>query len=141
MNIHDHLETLWRSPTVRAMDHHGELQDILRAKRDASHVPVVLESPFSGAPPEYVHACIRDSLLRGEAPIASHVLYTQALDDTVPAERTAGMSAGFAWRWLAARTVVYTDLGISHGMQDGLDHARALGQEIVRRELGGRWAR
>ena len=101
MNIHDHLEKLYRSPTVRAMDHHGELQNILRAKRDALHVPVVLESPFSGAPPEYVHACIRDSLLRGEAPIASHVLYTQALDDTVPEERAAGMSAGFAWRWLA----------------------------------------
>ena len=36
---------------------------------------------------EYARACLRDSLLRGEAPIASHLLYTQpvaSLDDSDP---------------------------------------------------------
>jgi hypothetical protein len=37
--------------------------------------------------------------LRGEAPIASHLLYTQpgVLNDGVPAERAHGIEAGLAW--------------------------------------------
>jgi hypothetical protein len=140
MSPHALLEQLWRSPTIRAMDHAGELQAVLRAARASSEcfVPVVLESPFAGAPPEYVHRCIRDCILRGEAPIASHVLYTQALNDADPTQREAGILAGFCWRWLATRTVVYTDLGISRGMARGIEHAKSLGtgHAIEYREIG-----
>ncbi len=44
---------------------------------------VILESPYGGTPEEvernvkYARACLRDCLLRGEAPFASHLLYTQ----------------------------------------------------------------
>jgi len=117
------------------MDHDGEMQRLLRAARASTYVPVLLESPFSGAPPEYVHDCIRDCLERGEAPIASHVLYTQALDDTVPEQRRWGILAGFSIRWLTARTVVYTDLGISGGMQEGIEHAKGIEHEIEYRSL------
>lgn len=53
---------------------------------------VIIESPFAGDVEKntrYARACVRDSLLRGEAPIASHLLYTQGgiLNDDVPAER------------------------------------------------------
>jgi hypothetical protein len=132
--VHELLEHLWRSPTIRAMDHDGRVQQALRAARAAEYVPVMLESPFAGADPRYVHACIRDCIARGEAPIASHVLYTQALDDTVPEERAAGIAAGFALRWLTARTVVYTDLGISAGMHAGIEHARGIGHAIELRD-------
>ncbi|MEK7211264.1 MAG: hypothetical protein AAB731_01390 [Patescibacteria group bacterium] len=40
---------------------------------------VILESPFSGDVKRniaYARACIRDCLRRGEAAIASHLLYT-----------------------------------------------------------------
>jgi hypothetical protein len=87
---------------------------------------VVLESPFAGdidANLTYARACIRDSLLRGEAPIASHLLYTQAgiLDDADPRERAHGINAGHAWLFGNLHgMVVYTDRGISGGMQAGI---------------------
>jgi hypothetical protein len=63
--------------------------------------PVILESPYAGdveANMRYARAAMRDSLMRGEAPFASHLLYTQegVLLDSVPEERTLGIEAGFA---------------------------------------------
>ena len=97
---------------------------------------VILESPYAGdidANVEYGRRCLRDCLLRGEAPIASHLLYTQpgVLDDTVPVERRHGIEAGLAWGTVAEATVVYTDLGISSGMQHGIDVAAADGAICV----------
>ena len=104
---------------------------------------VILESPFAGDVEkniEYARACVRDSLLRGEAPIASHLLYTQpgVLNDDVPAERQHGIDAGLAWRAVADGSVVYTDLGISKGMEYGIAAAKAAGKTIEFREIG--WA-
>jgi hypothetical protein len=89
---------------------------------------VVVESPFAGdvaANLEYARACIRDCLMRGEAPFASHLLYTQAgvLDDTVKVERVHGINAGHAWMHGAQAVVVYTDRGISRGMEQGIRSA------------------
>ncbi len=82
---------------------------------------VILESPFAGAVQQNVHyarLCLRDSLLRGESPIASHLLYTQesVLDDLIPAERSLGIAAGLAWRQVAQSAVFYVDRGWSSGM-------------------------
>ena len=87
----------------------------------------------------YARAAMRDCLLRGEAPYASHLLYTQAnvLDDNVPKEREHGIQAGFAWRSAADATIVYTDLGISKGMRYGIEHAEKLGTPIEYRTLEG----
>jgi len=103
---------------------------------------VILESPYAGAVErntEYARACLRDSLMRGEAPIASLLLYTQpgVLDDTDPAERRHGIAAGLAWRAVAQGTVVYTDLGVSSGMQYGIDAAARAGIPIEYRRLHG----
>lgn len=101
---------------------------------------VILESPFAGDVVKSIHygrTCLRDSLLRGEAPIASHLLYTQVgvLNDEDPAERMQGMSAGLAWLDSSEATVVYEDLGISSGMQHGIDMAIALGKPVEYRTL------
>lgn len=93
---------------------------------------VILESPFAGdveANITYARACVHDSLSRGEAPIASHLLYIQpgVLDDNDPVERQWGIDAGLAWKKVAEASVVYTDFGISRGMQFGIDAARAAG--------------
>jgi hypothetical protein len=82
---------------------------------------VILESPYAGNVEknvEYARACVKDSLSRGEAPIASHLLYTQEgiLDDTVPNQRQLGMDAGLAWLRVADMQVFYIDLGMSGGM-------------------------
>lgn len=101
---------------------------------------VILESPFAGdveANVEYGRACVRDSLLRGEAPIASHLLYTQPgiLDDNIASERQHGIDAGLAWRKVAEASVVYIDRGISNGMQYGIDAALAAGVPVEYRTI------
>lgn len=102
---------------------------------------VILESPYAGDVERnvaYARACVRHSLLLGEAPIASHLLYTQPgiLRDEVPEERMHGIMAGLAWRAVAQASVVYTDLGISSGMMKGIDAAQAAGLPVEYREIG-----
>ncbi|MER2535505.1 MAG: hypothetical protein ABTQ31_10130 [Rhizobiaceae bacterium] len=101
---------------------------------------VILESPYAGdvdANVAYARLAVRDCLLRGEAPIASHLLYAQpgVLDDTVPAERALGIEAGLLWGRFAEITVVYTDRGISSGMRQGIARARFEGRLVEYRSL------
>lgn len=105
---------------------------------------VILETPFAAPTAEgiaenvaYARACLRDCLLRGESPIASHLLYTQpgVLRDEIPDERKLGIEAGLAWGRVAEATVVYTDRGISRGMQYGIETASADGRLIEYRKI------
>lgn len=101
---------------------------------------VILESPFAGdvqANVTYAREAMHDCLLRGEAPMASHLLYTQdgVLDDNVPEERTLGIDAGLAWGRVANKTVVYTDRGISSGMKYGIQRAEAEGRPVEYRSI------
>lgn len=90
---------------------------------------VILETPYSPANGKtikenlyYARACLLDCLQRGEYPIASHLLYTQVLDDAVPEQRELGIKAGFAWHGKADKIVFYLDHGMSQGMIKSLDH-------------------
>ncbi|MDB4306037.1 hypothetical protein N9980_00560 [bacterium] len=91
-------------------------------------IKTIIESPYAGDTEKnvaYARECMRDSLLRGEAPYASHLLYTQAgiLDDLIPSERDMGIQAGFAWKHTAGVvSVFYKDLGMSEGMQQAFDY-------------------
>lgn len=101
---------------------------------------VILESPYAGDVDgnlAYARGCLRDCLKRGEAPIASHLIYTQpgVLDDTNIDERILGIAAGLEWGRVAEATVVYTDKGISSGMEQGIAAARADGREVEYRSL------
>jgi hypothetical protein len=99
---------------------------------------VVIESPLSGdfaRNVRYARLCGLDSIRRGEAPYASHLLMTQFLDDALPEERTLGMEAGFVWGEVGEIVAVYTDLGISGGMRAGIEKAKARGQSIEHRTL------
>lgn len=96
---------------------------------------VIIESPFAGdieANVAYARKAVSDSLRRGEAPIASHLLYTQPgiLDDTNPDERSLGIEAGLAWGRYADKTVVYADRGITSGMFQGILRAHKERREI-----------
>ena len=99
---------------------------------------VIIESPYAGDVQtniKYAQLCLKDSLQRGEAPFASHLLYTQVLDDTVKKERQLGISAGFKWFVKANLVAVYADLGISDGMNQGIDLATRLRIPIEYRKL------
>lgn len=105
---------------------------------------VIIESPYAAANGHtvaehevYARRCMSDSLARGEAPLASHLLYTQPgiLDDTDPDERKRGIDAGFVWMRFADLVAVYIDLGESLGMKEGEAWALMLGIPVVRRVL------
>lgn len=103
---------------------------------------VIIESPYAGnieLNERYARACMKDCLMRGEAPFASHLLYTQpgVLDDTVPGERELGIKAGLKWGYKAYASVVYTDLGISNGMQFGIDNAVKRRRKVEYRTIQG----
>lgn len=104
---------------------------------------VVIESPLAAVGPagmarnqEYARECMLDCLKRGEAPFASHLLYTQVLDDRAPTDRALGIEAGFAWGVMADATVVYLDRGMSNGMILGVEAAEKCGRPIEYRRLG-----
>jgi hypothetical protein len=83
---------------------------------------IVLESPYAGniaRNVEYAKLCVKDMLKRDEAPIASHLLFTQPgiLDDLNPEERKLGIEAGQAWLTVAEGVNFYVDFGISSGME------------------------
>ena len=90
--------------------------------------PTILETPYAGdidANIEFAQKCMHDMIMRGEAPYASHLLYTQpnVLDDNDPDERNAGIMAGFAFKHMeGVHTVAYMDKGMSRGMQMAKDY-------------------
>lgn len=84
----------------------------------------------------YARRALLDSLERGEAPYASHLLYTQVLDDSTPEQRQHGLEAGWAWQSVVDAVVVYTDWGISSGMQAAIDSAKC---PVEYRSIG-KWA-
>ena len=106
---------------------------------------VILESPFApriGFPDDvernkrYLEACMNDCLINyNDAPFASHKLYTDALDDTNPVERSIGIEAGFVWHGVSDATVVYTDFGISDGMRKGIANAELMEIDVEYRKL------
>jgi hypothetical protein len=103
---------------------------------------VILESPYGNADPvvvygnvEYAKQCALDCLERGEAPIASHLLFTQFLDDKIPEHRAMGIEAGLAWVPVADAMVAYVDRGISNGMDAAMRHARRSGLPVELRTL------
>ena len=86
---------------------------------------VIIESPYAGDVEThtiYARRCVRDSLQRGESPIASHLLYTQPgiLDDNVLKEREHGIVAGYSWMEVADAVIFYNDYGVSEGMANAL---------------------
>lgn len=105
---------------------------------------VIIESPFAGVTEAtrndniaYARRAVADSVHRGEAPIASHLLFTQPgiLDDDVPGERAMGIEAGLAWYRVADKCVVYADMGISRGMVAGMDKATWFGMPVEVRKI------
>lgn len=102
---------------------------------------VIIESPYAGNVGRnvaYARRAMRHSVLRGECPIASHLLYTQpgVLDDAVPEERRMGIDAGLAWRKVADYAVFYTDLGWSRGMLAALELYRTENFPFYARNIG-----
>ena len=107
---------------------------------------VIIESPYSGKTKEevdqnekYLNEALAHSLSLGEAPFASHGLYTRpgVLDDTCPEQRRLGIDAGFMWRCCSHLTVVYGDMGITRGMVEGIEHSIKMSVPVRFRKIRG----
>lgn len=103
---------------------------------------VILETPFRGDVVlnlRFARACLRDCLLRGEAPFAFHLLYPAVLNDDIQSDRDLGIRAGLEWGRVADATVVYTNLGTTPGMELGIAAAIDAQRPVVIRALPEGW--
>lgn len=114
---------------------------------------VIVESPYAGTGSwwlprlwsrwrniRYARAAVRDCVLRGEAPIASHLLLTQPgiLNDDDPLERKLGIGLGHEWMRACDAVVFYVDRDFSRGMNYGKSAAKLAGKPIEYRRLADR---
>lgn len=102
---------------------------------------VIIESPYAGNIEQntiYARRAMAHSLSEGEAPLASHLLYTQPgiLNEDIPEERVQGILAGLAWMRHAEVVAVYADYGISAGVENAIAHAKQLGIPVEYRTIG-----
>lgn len=104
---------------------------------------VIIESPYAGTAEEikrnedYARNAVYDCLKKGEIPFASHILYTQpgVLDDTQSAQRRLGIEAGLITGTICQKTVLYQDLGMTPGMEEGIQRAEKAGREVEIRNI------
>jgi len=105
---------------------------------------VLIESPWKASNAveqvrnsNYARNAMMDCIARGEAPFASHLLYTQVLNESIPEERSTGIEIGLLWGKYASKTVVYDDFGITSGMYFGIKRAMSEQREIEYRSIPG----
>ncbi|ASD50523.1 hypothetical protein FDI24_gp242 [Acidovorax phage ACP17] len=102
----------------------------------------VLISPFmpedlsnAGKMLRYANRAVQDSLMRNEAPIASHAFFF-GLAPNVPIERDAGLHSQLSWIPKADVVVVYVDFGITAAMQVAINVAEVKAKKIEYRSIG-----
>jgi hypothetical protein len=83
----------------------------------------------------YARMLLLNSLLRGEAPTASHLLYTQVWSEN-PELRANGIKAGIEFHNRCDLVALGVDLGVSSsGMKLAQDNARLIGVALERRAI------
>lgn len=91
---------------------------------------IILESPFAGDVENnvlYVKDLIHKLAHEGYAPSASHILYTQCLDDTIEKDRNLGINKGLDYAH-NKDSIIGIDRGISGGMKYGIKRAENEGR-------------
>lgn len=98
---------------------------------------VFVASPFRGVEDAvgYAKRCMLDSIRRGEAPFASHLLYPLVLSEN-DEERKLGMECGKAFLCRCNLLAVYVDHGISEGMEEEIEEADKVYMTITYRKIG-----
>lgn len=93
---------------------------------------VFICSPYRGdvsANVAFAMQICREVALAGDAPFAPHLLFPRWLDDEVPAEREAGITAGLAWLEVADELLVAGT--VTDGMRREIEAASELGIPIT----------
>jgi hypothetical protein len=110
----------------------------------------IVESPYAGdiqANTDYAAKACLDCIDRNENPFASHLFYTQFLQDEDEGQRECGIRCGYEWGYIAhyaskasinpAQVVVafYVDRGWSQGMEAALERYTEWGLRCEIRRL------
>lgn len=119
------------------------IRHTVAAKDPDVFIPIVMiETPYRGADRRervrneaYAKQCLFDSLMRGEVPLASHLIYPQILDEDVPAERDLGIAMAIALGQRADTIAFYIDHGMTRGMELAYQAADRRGKTIEKRYL------
>lgn len=98
-----------------------------------TYYPTLLESPYASPDPHtksiyYTYALLAARLLTKHQhnPLASHLYYTQFLDDEITAQRQLGfILARKAFGEVSRSSMVASDFGLSSGMINGINKANA----------------
>jgi hypothetical protein len=102
-----------------------------------------LESPYKGNVARnirYAQFAAREMMFRyGEAAFASHLFYTQFMDDEIPTERQLGVRSSIVWARAVRSIAVYADFGITDGMRAAIESARDSQHVIQFRNLYEPW--
>jgi hypothetical protein len=111
-------------------------------KRKEMPPVVLLESPYSGNVVKNVEYAVKamnhSCFVMKEAPIATHLLYTRRESghvEDVPFEREHGLLCNESIMRFTDKVVVYTDLGISPGMEQAIKLARIYGRNVEYRSI------
>lgn len=103
----------------------------------------VILSPFMSEDPSranamarYAKRCIQDSILRHEAPVASHYFYYEVLNSHLSIERDIGLQSQLVWIKHADLVVVYIDMGITQAMDLAINVAKLANKKIEFRKIG-----
>jgi len=94
---------------------------------------VFIESPYAGdvaANEEYATKAMLTELEKGNAPIVTHLLWTQVWDDMDQTTRERALQNCRKVRRQCDGVVFYLDRGISHGMRRSIHEAVRDGLEI-----------
>ena len=104
---------------------------------------VVIECPFKGDTlkefkqnAEYTAMCLKDSLERGEAPIAMKWMYSGVLNEANQEHLLMITKAQMIWATSATKVVIYDDLGVPPYMQAVIDICQETGTQVEHRSLG-----
>lgn len=84
----------------------------------------------------YAKRAVKDSLNRGEAPLASHIFYYEFFNNNlIQTERDMGFISQVSWIQNADLIVVYIDFGITQAMKAALDVAKLKNKRIEYRTI------
>ena len=100
--------------------------------------PVILEAPINTNIEEYldyVTDAVKDCISKGESPLNMYMMFDNCLDLCNPNNVSLVHKMKESWGMLAKKTVVYTDLGVSEEMLEGITDAAARGHEVEFRKL------
>lgn len=84
---------------------------------------------------DYAKAACRQVFEEGDHPFAPHLLYPSFLNDHSPADRERGIAAGLTILSACDALYVFTELGVSAGMEEEISFAGQRAIPVVFRNL------